>query len=121
MSEAIAGVLIAAALLALAVVAGRALWVIWRGAMIQERPLLMHRMLKRQGVSIDGVEDYAALEQACRAARRCVACRDVELCKEWLDAGKTQGYEAFCPNCEFIERLKTKGEEAAARSAVPNA
>jgi hypothetical protein len=121
MMEAIAGILVAAALVALAVLAGRSLRVMWRGAMVEERPLLMHRMLKRQGVTIAGVEDHATLEQACHAARRCVACRDVEACKAWLDSGKTEGHEAFCPNCEFIEGLKAKGATLAARTPVPTA
>src|SRR5512134_1285285 len=121
MMETVAGVLIGAALIALVAVAARALWVMWRGAMIEERPLLMHRMLRRQGVTIAGVEDYATLEQACHAARRCVACRDVEACKDWLESGKTRGYEAFCPNCEFIEGLKAKGATLAARPPVPTA
>jgi hypothetical protein len=108
MMETVAGVLIGAALIALVAIAGRALWVMWRGTMIEERPVLMHRMLKRQGVTIAGVEDYATLEQACHAARRCVACRDLEACKAWLDSGKTERYEAFCPNVEFIEQLKQK-------------
>jgi Family of unknown function (DUF6455) len=106
MMEGVAGVLIGAALIALVAVAARGLWVMWRGTMIEERPVLMHRMLKRQGVTIAGVEDYATLEQACHAARRCVACRDLEACKAWLDGGKTESYEAFCPNVEFIEQLK---------------
>jgi hypothetical protein len=108
MMETVVGVLIGAALIALVAIAGRALWVMWRGTMIEERPVLMHRMLKRQGVTIAGVEDYATLEQACHAARRCVACRDLEACKAWLDGGKTESYEAFCPNAEFIEQLKVK-------------
>ena len=55
MMETVAGVLIGAALIALVAVVARALWVMWRGAMIEERPLLMHRMLQRQGVTIAGV------------------------------------------------------------------
>jgi hypothetical protein len=108
MSGTIVSVLIGAALIALAVVAARALWVMWRASMIEERPVLMHRMLQRQGVTIAGVEDYATLERACHAARRCVACRDLETCKAWLDGGKTEGYEAFCPNADFIHTLKLK-------------
>lgn len=115
----VAGILIGAALIALVVVVGRAMWVMWRATMIEERPVLMHRMLQRQGVTIAGVEDYATLEQACHAARRCVACADVEACKAWLETGKTEGYEAFCPNCEFIEGLKAKGATLAARPPVP--
>jgi hypothetical protein len=119
MVEAVTGVLIIAALAALAVLAGRSLRVMWRGAMLDERPLPMHRMLKRQGVTTAGVEDCATLEQVCHAARRCAACRDVEACREWLDAGKTEGYQAFCPNCEFIDGLKTKRAEVPARAPVP--
>jgi hypothetical protein len=116
-----AGILIGAAVIALVVVAARALWVMWRATMLEERPVLMHRMLQRQGVTIAGVEDYATLERACHAARKCVACRDAEACRAWLEAGKTEGYEAFCPNCEFIESLKAKGATLAARPPVPAA
>jgi hypothetical protein len=106
MAETVVSVLIGASLIALIAMAARAMWVMWRAAMIEERPVLMHRMLQRQGVSIAGVADYATLEQACHAARRCVACRDAEACKVWLEGGKTDGYEAFCPNVEFIAKLK---------------
>jgi hypothetical protein len=107
-------VLIGTALVMLIGMAGRALWVMWRGAMIEERPLLMHRMLKRQGVTIAGVEDHATLAQACHAARRCVACRDVEACKAFLDGGNPERYVSFCANVEFIEQLKRKQAPRAA-------
>jgi hypothetical protein len=113
MMEAITVVLIGAALVALAAVVARGMWVMWRGTMIEERPLLMHRMLKRQGVTIAGVEDYLTLERACRAARRCAACRDAEACKAWLDRGNGERYDTFCPNAEFIEQLKQKQAQAA--------
>jgi hypothetical protein len=108
MMDLIANVLVGAALIAVVAVAARAVWTMWRATLIEERPVLMHRMLQRQGVTIAGVEDYATLEQACHAARRCVACRDVEACKVWLDGGKSEGYEAFCPNIGFIQGLKAR-------------
>jgi hypothetical protein len=121
MMETVATILVGAALIAVAAVAARALWVLWRATMLEERPVLMHRMLQRQGVTIAGVEDSATLEQACRAARRCVACRDAEACRAWLDAGQTEGYEAFCPNREFIDELKAKRATLAARPPLPAA
>lgn len=108
MVETVISVLIGAALAALVAMAARATWVMWRAAMIEERPLLMHRMLQRHGVTIAGAVDYATLDRACSAARRCVACRDLEECRAWLDQGKTEGYEAFCPNAGFVQALKAK-------------
>lgn len=108
MIETMVSVLIGAALIALVVIAARAMWVMWRAALIEERPMLMHRMLQRQGVTIAGVVDYATLDRACSAARRCAACRDLEACMAWLEGGKTEGYQAFCPNAEFVQSLKVK-------------
>ena len=108
MMDLIGNVLVGAVLIAVVAVAARAVWLMWRAAMIEQRPVLMHRMLQRQGVTIAGVEDYATLEQACHAARRCVVCRDAEACKVWLEGGKSEGYEAFCPNLGFIQQLKAR-------------
>jgi hypothetical protein len=119
MTETVASVLVGAALVAVVAIVGRALWSMWRATMSDRQPVLMHRMLERQGVRIAGSEDYWTLEQAARASRRCVNCRELEACQAWLDRGETAGYEAFCPNASFIKALKEEqGAQPPARPAV---
>jgi hypothetical protein len=118
MTNLIANVLVGAALLAVAAFVGRAIWVQWRRTFAGRDPVLMHRMLERQGVRVAEAEDYWTLEQAARAARRCVACRDTDQCQAFLDRGATDGYEDFCPNAAFIKTLKAQQAAAAPRPMV---
>ena len=86
-------------------------WVMYRllrAVMREDRPVLMHRMLQRQGLSLDRLQYSTELKQAAAAARRCVVCRDRELCLAWLERDGKTGYEQFCPNADFIARLRTE-------------
>ena len=118
MSETVANVLLGAALLAVAAFVVRVIWVQWRRTFADRDPALMHRMLDRQGVRIADAEDYWTLEQAARAARRCVSCREIDQCQAFLERGETAGYEDFCPNAAFIKALKEQQAAAAPRPAV---
>jgi hypothetical protein len=80
---------------------------LWRAVIREDRPVLMHRMLERQGLSMDRLESPLELVQAAAAARRCVMCRDRGTCLAWLERDGRTGYEAFCPNADFIARLRT--------------
>lgn len=40
------------------------------------------------------------------ASRRCAGCRAKEQCRQWLASGRREGYETFCANAGFIERMK---------------
>jgi hypothetical protein len=37
--------------------------------------------------------------------RRCVGCAEAARCRSWLDAGRREGYDAFCPNAGYVERI----------------
>ena len=78
----------------------------WQHALGDERPLFLGQMLRRQGASIPaGVTQGVAYDYAI-AVRRCVNCGAADTCGKWLETGKQDGYAEFCPNAEFIERLK---------------
>jgi hypothetical protein len=103
---------IAAVYGALFLIAGRALYRLWAAAMREDRPLLMHRMLDRQGLSLGRLVGPAELAQAAAAVRRCILCRQRETCVAWLDRKARTGYERFCPNSDFIASLKGRGPRA---------
>lgn len=97
----------------LAVIVARTLWAYWKGTMIEDHPRLMRRMLERQGVAdVAPPDGEPALRAATTALQRCVRCKDAEACLHWLDEGKTSGYEAFCPNVDYIESLKAAKKRA---------
>jgi hypothetical protein len=99
---------IAAAFAGLLVLVGWSVRRLWRAVMREDRPVLMQRMLERQGLSLDRLRYSTGLEQAAAAARRCAVCRDRESCLAWLDAdGKTE-FAGFCPNADFIARLRAE-------------
>ena len=101
-------VAIVAGLGGLILAAGWAVHGLWRAVMREDRPILMHRMLQRQGLSLDQLDDSLEFEQAAAAMRRCVVCRDRETCLAWLEGDGKTGYEGFCPNAGLIARLKSE-------------
>ena len=93
----------------LAVAAGLVVYRLWRAGMREERVLLMHRVLERESVSLDGCTDKSTLAQAAIAARRCLLCRDRETCVAWLEGEAAVPLDRFCPNADLIARLKADG------------
>ena len=78
----------------------------WRRALGYEGPLLLSQMLRRLGVSLPGVVTQGAGYDYAHAVRRCVSCGEAETCRKALETGKQESYAEFCPNAEFIQRLK---------------
>jgi hypothetical protein len=82
-------------------------FMMWRRTWGEERPLLLGRMLARQGVR--PLAEAAMQREGSAfalAVRRCAMCASQATCNEWLDSGKKSGHAEFCPNAEFIERFK---------------
>ena len=69
------------------------------------RPLLLEHALRRQGDSVA----YRALSAGSRdfavAVQRCLACNEAARCRVWLASGTREGYQSFCPNSAYIERM----------------
>jgi hypothetical protein len=81
----------------------------WRGALGNERPLLLGEMLRRRGANLpDAITRGPAYDYAL-AVRRCVNCVTADSCQKWLETNRQDGYAEFCPNAEFIGRLKKPG------------
>jgi hypothetical protein len=95
-----------AGLCAIAMAAVWAGYRLWRTVMREQRPLLMHRVLEREGLSLAGGMDAMELARGAAAIRRCAACRDHETCLAWLEGQHTEAFERFCPNAELIAELK---------------
>ena len=67
-----------------------------------QRQRLFNRMLARLGVSPTQLADRDARNDLMW---RCTTCQVDKTCRRWLDAGRTRGYEAFCPNASAFKRL----------------
>lgn len=82
------------------------LFILWRQGVGDERPVLIDRLLRRQGERVAyraiavGGRDFAL------AVKQCVECQEAAQCRAWLASGATDGYESFCPNAGFIQRVK---------------
>ncbi len=66
------------------------------------RQRLFRRMLARVGVPLSRIDDRATRNDMMWT---CTTCAVDKRCRAWLDAGKTRGYEAFCPNSGALKRL----------------
>ena len=94
----------------LVVAAGLVAYQLWRAGVREERILRMHRVLEREGVSLDGCTETGTLAQTAAAARRCLLCRERETCLAWLEGEVGVPLERFCPNADLIARLKADGQ-----------
>ena len=69
-------------------------------------PLLLERMLRRQGDPVARLALAAGDRSFAQAIRRCARCTHVAQCSAWLQSGACDGYQAFCPNQGFVHRMK---------------
>jgi hypothetical protein len=88
--------------LVIAVVTALAVW----GATSDERPLLLSELLALEGVDMGARVKGAGARQFALAARACMRCAAHERCADWLCGEGHAGYQAFCPNAGYIERMK---------------
>jgi hypothetical protein len=72
---------------------------------LDERPVLIGEMLDRQGSDAMHMALASGGADFARAVRRCVGCAEAARCRSWLDAGRREGYDAFCPNAGYVERI----------------
>jgi hypothetical protein len=69
-------------------------------AALNEPRLRLVDMLERKGVKLG--DDLWQIRADAVATRTCVFCRSKEECDAWLASGRTEGFEAFCPNAGYI-------------------
>jgi hypothetical protein len=80
--------------------------IMWRRALGDDRPLLLGTMLRRQGADVPDPITRSAGHDYSVAVRRCLNCAVSASCGKWLEEGRKEGYEEFCPNAGYIEGLK---------------
>ena len=102
----LAAVALSSVIVIVALICTGFLFVLWQQGSGDQRPVLLDRMLRRQGERVA----YRAIAVGGRdfthAVERCVACRKAAECRAWLLSGATEGFESFCPNTGFIQRVK---------------
>ena len=82
------------------------LYVLWGQGTGDERPVLLDRLLRRQGERVAYRAIAAGGRDLAVAVKQCVECQEAAQCRAWLASGATEGYESFCPNRGYIQRVK---------------
>ena len=73
----------------------------------EERGNLLSAMFRRTGASFANADSLVAENTVRQAVGRCLACRDEEACKAWLETAKPGAKPPdFCRNAQLIEALK---------------
>ena len=83
---------------------------LWRLAH-EPAPGTLGAMLAREGVDWSRLACAASVEEFALGLNRCAECSAKAECAEWLASARHEGYQRFCPNAAFVERVK----KAAAR------
>lgn len=79
---------------------------LWRESQGDSAPVLLEQLLRRQGDDVarralaSGSNDFAL------AVRQCLNCSRAAQCRAWLYSGAADGYQSFCPNAGFVQRIK---------------
>ena len=81
-------------------------FVLWRQGAGDERPVLIDRLLRRQGERVAYRAVAAGGHDFAVAVKQCVECQEAAQCRAWLASGAAAGYESFCPNAGFVQRIK---------------
>lgn len=104
--EFLASVALSSVIVIVVLIGAGFLFVVFQQGWGDERPVLIDRMLRRQGERVAYRAVAAGGGDFTRAVQQCVACQRSAECRAWLSSGATEGYESFCPNTGFIERVK---------------
>jgi hypothetical protein len=68
--------------------------------------LRLRDMMRLRGAHLPHPLSRTAARDAVAAAEHCLACQNKSLCDTQLAARTAEGYELFCPNSDYIERLR---------------
>lgn len=74
---------------------------------LENRAELMGRMMVRLDVDVEGLAREALGTRMRAVANVCRGCRQIGLCRRWLDSGTGEGgYRDFCPNAVVFEAFR---------------
>ena len=77
----------------------------WRGDR-RVGSVLLERVLRRQSDAAAGHALASGSRDFAVAVQRCLSCNQPAQCRAWLASGARQGYETFCPNARYVQRIK---------------
>lgn len=92
----------AAAALLFGVGAFITLSLLWRP---RRAPAGLGEMLARQGLDWGRLAAVGSIGEVSVALERCAECAAKARCAQWLASGEREGYDAFCPNATFFQRV----------------
>ena len=72
----------------------------------EAKPLLLEQALRRHGDRVAYRAFASGSHEFAVAVQRCLACSEAAQCRAWLASGARDGYQSFCPNAAYIERMK---------------
>src|SRR5258708_40365179 len=79
-------------------------FVLWgQGA---DAPVLIDRVLRRQGERVAYRAIAAGGRDFAFAVKQCVECQEAAQCRAWLPSGVTEGYESFSPHPVLLQRVQ---------------
>jgi hypothetical protein len=82
--------------------------VLWRGD-AGVGSVLLEMVLRRQGDAVARRALASGNRDLSLAVQRCLACNQAAQCRAWLASGAREGYERFCPNARYVQRMKELG------------
>lgn len=94
-----------AGLLALFIGAGIVI-TLWNRGLDDSSPVLLEQMLRRQGDETARLALASADRNFAFALRQCARCSQAAQCRAWLTSGARDGYQTFCPNSGYVQRMK---------------
>jgi len=71
-----------------------------------EGPVLLERMLRRHGDELARQALASGSAEFASAVRQCARCSEAARCHAWLAGDAREGYQAFCPNAGYVERMQ---------------
>ena len=77
---------------------------VWRQEFADPGRMLIEHMLRWQGD--DAMRRARESRDFPVAVAQCLRCVEPAKCRAWLSSGAREGYQTFCPNTGFIERMK---------------
>lgn len=92
-------------LLALLIGAG-VLLTLWKQGFGDSSPVLLERMLRRQGDKVARLALASGDRSFAIAVRQCTRCQQAAQCRAWLTSGAREGFEMFCPNARYVQHMK---------------
>ena len=78
----------------------------FRHQTLDDGRLRVRDMMRLRRASLPHPLTRTGAQDVADAMERCLECTDKRLCDHHLAAARAEGYEFFCPNSDYIERLR---------------